>query len=245
MKSWTLIFGSTSGIAEAFARLEAGSGANLILVARNGDRLVQQKKDLEIRGASEVEVRSLDFLKFSSHPAFVQELFHQYHIDRVLMAQGCMFDQSLAENDFSKVKQSIEVNFMSVASLGNALIPAFEKQAAGQLAVISSVAGDRGRRSNFIYGSTKAAVQAYVSGLRGRLFASGVNVIDIRPGFVATAMTAHLKKGPLVAQADQVARGIQKAFRCRSVIVYLPGFWRMIMFVIRNLPDAVFKRLKF
>ncbi len=114
------------------------------------------------------------------------------------------------------------------------------------LGVITSVAGDRGRASNFIYGSAKAGLQAYLSGLRAKLFSQGIHVLDIRPGFVSTAMTAHLNRsGPLWASPDKVARDILKAFERRCDVLYTPGFWRLIMLVIRALPGAVFKRLKF
>lgn len=239
-----VVFGSTSGIAEAFAREQAQAGSKLILVARNADKLALQKSDLIARGAYDVTTHLLDFLNFQSHPVFVAKIFAE-SVDIVLMAQGTMYDQNVAEKDFAKVKESIDLNYTSVASLCNAMIPHFEKQNKGQIAVITSVAGDRGRRSNFIYGSTKAAVQAYVSGLRGRLFTANVDVLDVRPGFVSTAMTAHLKKGLLTAEPGPVARGIVKALQRRKYVVYLPWFWCGIMSIIRYLPETIFKRLKF
>ncbi|HXC65533.1 MAG TPA: SDR family NAD(P)-dependent oxidoreductase, partial [bacterium] len=120
----------------------------------------------------------------------------------------------------------------------------FEAQGRGCLAVISSVAGDRGRQSNYVYGTAKATVTAFLSGLRNRLFRSGVQVLTIKPGMVDTPMTAALKKGPLFASADTVAAGIVRAVDKRRDVVYVPGYWRLVMGVIKALPEGVFKRLK-
>jgi short-subunit dehydrogenase len=120
----------------------------------------------------------------------------------------------------------------------------FEKRGEGTLAAISSVAGDRGRQSNYVYGTAKAAVNAYLQGLRNRLYSKGVHVLTIKPGFVDTPMTAHLKQGPLFASVDQVARDIVKAIEKKKCIIYTPWFWRWIMLVIRLIPESLFRRLK-
>lgn len=139
--------------------------------------------------------------------------------------------------------EAIGVNFVSAASLLSHLANLMEKRRGGTIAVISSVAGDRGRQSNYVYGAAKAGLSAFASGLRNRLQKSGVSVVTIKPGFVDTPMTAHVKKGPLFATPEAVARGIVKAIDRRKDVVYVPGFWRPIMWLIRSIPERIFKRL--
>jgi short-subunit dehydrogenase len=239
-----VVFGSTSGIAEAYLRLVAKNGVSLILVARDGSKLDIQSADLKARGAKSVQTFTMDFSNFDSHGNVVKRCFESGPVDLVLIAQGAAAPQAEMETDFNKTMECFEINLLSLVSICNQLIPYFEKQKYGQIAGISSPAGDRGRQTNFIYGASKAGVQVYLAGLRGRLFGFGVNVLDIRPGFVSTRMTASMKQGPLFASPDAVAKGINRAIMRRKSVVYLPWFWCGIMLIIRNIPELIFKRLK-
>jgi short-subunit dehydrogenase len=166
-------------------------------------------------------------------------------VDVALIAHGTLPDQTACEADALLTLREFANNGTSTIALLTVLAQHFEHQKQGQLAVITSVAGDRGRPSNYVYGSAKAAVSVFCEGLRARLFKAGVSLTDIRPGFVATPMTQGLPlPAPLVAQPDAVARRMLKGIDRRVDVLYAPGFWALIMFVIRNIPSAVFKRLK-
>ncbi|HAI46873.1 MAG TPA: short-chain dehydrogenase [Stenotrophomonas sp.] len=238
-----LIIGATSAIAEAVARRYAARGAALCLVARNGQRLATIGADLGVRGAAQVSQYTLDVNDLDAHAGM---LAHAWQVlgtpDVVLVAHGTLPDQAACE-------ASVEVFMAEFATNGSAtlalLVPIANRLAEaghGTLAVITSVAGDRGRQSNYAYGAAKAATSAFLSGLRQRLFKRGVAVVDIRPGFVDTPMTAHLRKGPLWASPDQVAGRIVGGIARGTPVLYAPGFWRLIMLVIRLLPQAVFNR---
>jgi decaprenylphospho-beta-D-erythro-pentofuranosid-2-ulose 2-reductase len=162
----------------------------------------------------------------------------------VLIAHGTLPDQQACEASYDVTRREMEVNALSVISMLTYLANHFEKQGHGSLAIISSVAGDRGRQSNYVYGSAKAAVTVFLGGLRNRLHGAGVHVLTIKPGFVDTPMTSEFPKGPLWASPEKVAKGIHKAILKRRDVVYLPGFWRMVMRIIREIPEPVFKRLK-
>ena len=165
-------------------------------------------------------------------------------MDTVLIAHGTLGNQRAAESDFALAELEYRTNFLSVVSLLTPIAAYLENKHSGTIAVISSVAGDRGRQSNFIYGSAKGALSIYLAGLSNRLFSSGVKVITIKPGFVDTPMTAHLKKSFLFACPNKVAAGIYRAIEKGNDVVYLPYFWGWIMLLIRLLPENVFKRLK-
>ena len=166
-------------------------------------------------------------------------------LDAALIAHGTLPDQAACERDPALALREIMTNGSSVIALLSLLANRFEQQRAGSLAVITSVAGDRGRPSNYVYGSAKAAVSVFCEGLRARLFKSGVSLTDIRPGFVATAMTRGLPlPAPLVASPESVARRIVAGIDRRKDVLYTPAFWALIMLVIRTIPGFVFKRLK-
>lgn len=239
-----LIIGSTSGMAEAVARAWALKGDQIILVARSAAKLEVQKSDLVLRGAKSVDVHALDLADETAHQSLVDKIFSTAKVDTVLMAQGVMYTQDDCEQSFKKSMETVNINYLSVMSLCNKMITKFEAQGQGLIAVISSVAGDRGRQTNFIYGASKAAVQCYLSGLRGRLFKSKVQVTDIRPGFVSTALTATMKQGPLFVPAEVAAESIVKAIESKKSVAYVPWFWCWIMLVIRCIPEFIFKRLK-
>jgi short-subunit dehydrogenase len=165
-------------------------------------------------------------------------------LDVVLIAYGTLSDQKACESSVELTLQELSTNAISVAAILTRVATRFEQRKSGTIAVISSVAGDRGRQSNYVYGSAKALVTAFTSGLRQRLYKSGVGVVTIKPGFVDTPMTAAFPKGPLWASPRKVAAGIVRAIDRSDSVRYLPGFWRLIMLIIRSIPETVFRRLK-
>jgi decaprenylphospho-beta-D-erythro-pentofuranosid-2-ulose 2-reductase len=239
-----LFIGATSAIAEATARRFAKQGAKLYLLARNQERLDGLAADLRIRGASAVSHAAFDANDFASHEATLHRAIEDMGgLDLVLIAHGTLGDQKACEKDFQLAMQELNTNAISVMSLLTHLANYFEAQKRGTIAVIGSVAGDRGRQSNYVYGTAKGAVSIFLQGLRNRLHKSGVHVLTIKPGFVDTPMTAAFKKGPLWASPDKIAEGIVRSVKKRKTEVYLPGWWAAIMMVIRNIPERIFRTL--
>jgi decaprenylphospho-beta-D-erythro-pentofuranosid-2-ulose 2-reductase len=240
----TLIVGATSAIAESTARLLAQRGDALYLVARNEGRLAAIAADLSVRGSPRVGCEVLDANDLAAHESMLgrAELFLA-GLDTVLIAHGTLSDQKACESSVELTLQELQTNAISVVALLTLVANRLSQRRAGAIAVISSVAGDRGRGSNYVYGSAKALVTAFLSGLRQRLRSHGVAVITIKPGFVDTPMTAAFTKGPLWARPDAVAAGIVRALDRRSGTVYLPAFWRPIMLIIRAIPESLFLRL--
>ena len=242
-----LILGATSAIARATARLYAERGARLFLVARDPERLDTIAADLRVRGAEHVDVLAADLTEQDRHPEIVAAADDAMPaIDVVLIAHGVLPDQDACEADARAALTAIDVNFLSVVSLCTELANLMALRQAGTIAVISSVAGDRGRQSNYIYGAAKGGLNTFLQGLRNRLQPAGVHVVTIKPGFVATPMTEHMpdRSGPLWAQPEDIAAGIAGAVDKGRNEVYLPGFWALIMLIIRLVPEALFKRLK-
>ncbi|HAO32942.1 MAG TPA: SDR family oxidoreductase [Candidatus Competibacter sp.] len=241
-----LIVGATSAIAEATARRFAALGARFYLVGRNAEKLAAIVGDLEIRGGQAVHSESIDLDWLEQHPALLARAVQALGgIDLALIAHGSLPDQAACQKSVKMTLAAIQTNALSVISLATELANLFEARGRGTLVVIGSVAGDRGRQSNYVYGAAKGMVGLFLQGLRNRLNDKGVHVITVKPGFVDTPMTAAFeKKGLLWAQPDQIARGIVAAVERRRDVVYLPGFWRWIMIVIRHLPESIFKRLK-
>lgn len=240
-----LIIGATSAIAQATIRLYAEKNNNLFLVARNEEQLEIIASDAKIRGANQVEHAVVDLADMTKHNKLVENIYQSYEkIDVVLIAHGTLPDQEKCQNQVKETLQQIKVNGLSTVSLLTLLANRFEEQQSGTIAVISSVAGDRGRQSNYVYGSAKAMVSTFLQGLRNRLYEKGVNVLDIKPGFVDTPMTADFPKGPLWAKPEQVAKSIIKAIDKKRQTLYTPWFWWGIMTIIRNIPETIFKRLK-
>lgn len=240
-----LIFGATSAQAEATARLFAMDGSRFFLVARDPGKLAVVADDLRLRGAVKVAVAAADALDFERHPVLVDEAFDVLNgLDVVLIAHGTLPDQKSCEQSFAATRREFDINALGVMSLLIHVANRFERQGFGTIGVISSVAGDRGRQSNYVYGAAKGAVSIFMQGLRNRLHSSGVNVLTVKPGFVDTPMTAAFPKGTLWTRPQQVARGIYAAIEKKKDVVYLPWFWSPIMWVIRGLPEAIFKRLR-
>lgn len=240
-----LIIGATSAIATACARLWASEGSDFFLVARNVDKLQQTAADLKARGAKNVTLHEMDANDIDAHPLMLSRgLTALGQIDIALIAHGTLPDQKACERDVHLALREFANNGTSVIALLTILAEQFETQRCGSLAIISSVAADRGRPSNYLYGSAKAAVSTYCEGLHARLFKVGVHVTTIKPGFVDTPMTQGLSlPAALLAQPAQVAQRIVKGIANRVPTLYAPGFWGLIMLIIRSIPQPVFKRL--
>ena len=239
-----LILGATSGIAQIVSRCFAAEHARLFLVARDLEKLQTLTDDLKIRGAESVETCAANLTDDSSFSLIISKSVAVWGgLDAALIAHGTLPDQMSVENDPALLRNSIEVNYVSAVSLLMQLGKAFENQRSGVLAVIGSVAGDRGRHSNYVYGSAKAGLATFVAGLRLRLAAANVQVVLIKPGWVSTPMTAHLPQNFLFASAEQVGRGVYQAIISPRPIVYLPWYWKWIMRMIRSLPETVFAKL--
>ncbi len=240
-----LIIGATSAIAEETAKLFANQHHALFLVGRDAGKLAVIAADLKVRGAMQVDYATLDVNQLEQHPAVVEQAYHTLRgLDTVLIAHGTLDDQSACERDYINAERCLRTNFLSVVSLLTPIANRFEQQGYGCIAVISSVAGDRGRQSNYMYGAAKGGLSTFLQGLRNRLHRANVCVLTIKPGPVDTPMTAHFKKGLLWATPARVACGIQNAMEKRKNEVYLPWFWWPIMTIIKHIPEAIFKRLK-
>jgi short-subunit dehydrogenase len=239
-----LIVGATSAIAEATARLLAQRGDAIFLIGRRVDALAVIAADLEVRGAAKVGRATLDANDLGAHEHVLNEAERFLGgLDTVLVAYGSLSDQKACEESAELTAHELMNNGVSVAALLMGVAARFQNQRRGTIAVISSVAGDRGRESNYVYGSAKALVTSFASGLRQRLRKFGVAVITIKPGFVDTPMTAAFRKGALWAKPQQVAAGIVRGIDRSSNVIYLPAFWRPIMFIIRAIPENLFARL--
>lgn len=239
-----LVLGATSAIGIATMRIFAARGTTFYLVARNEEKLTLVAADLQVRGASAVHTCVIDLDETQRHTAMLHDAGEKLQgIDVALIAHGVLGDQADAERDYQVAAQVVQTNLLSAISLITWLANYFAERKSGTIAVVSSVAGDRGRKANYVYGTTKAALSTFLQGVRNRVDRLGVNVITIKPGFVATPMTAHLPGGILFATPERVARGIVRAIDGRKDVVYLPGYWRWIMAAVRAVPERVFKRL--
>jgi decaprenylphospho-beta-D-erythro-pentofuranosid-2-ulose 2-reductase len=239
-----LVLGATSGIAEATCRIWASQGARLFLVARNAEKLAAVATDLRTRGASFVDTAVADLDDTDKHPALLSHAVNSLTgLDIAYLAHGILGDQTKAEQDFNTAAQILYTNLMAPVSLLTWLANFCVQRHAGTLAVISSVAGERGRKSNYLYGSSKAGLSAFLGGLRNRVDREGVTVLAIKPGPVKTSMTSGMKGSEKFADADKVAQSIVKAIDKRQDVLYVPFQWEPIMFVIRHIPERVFKKL--
>jgi len=241
-----LIIGATSAIAEATARIWAQRGEELFLVARNQERLNLVTKDLKVRGASKVHGYFMDANNFDQHSLMLDEAFGTLGaIDVVLIAHGTLSNQKECEQSVELTIQEINTNALSAIALLTHLANRFESQGNGTIAVIGSVAGDRGRASNYVYGSAKAMVTTFTSGLRQRLYKSGISVVTIKPGFVDTPMTAELKKSLLWSSPAKVGSKIVASCERKNGEIYAPTFWWSVMIIIKLIPQIIFRKLLF
>ena len=232
------IIGATSAIAQATAACYAEEHAAFLLVARDAAKLAAVAADLRVRGAARVDELVADLADFARHHAIAAEAAD---VDIVLIAHGSLPDQRAIDRDPTAQVEAFTLNATSVISLAAEFANVLEARRGGTLAVIGSVAGDRGRRSNYVYGAAKAAIHSYCDGLRGRLAEAGANVLLIKPGWVDTPMTSGMKKNPLFAGARSVGRGIHDAIAAKRAVVYLPWFWRWISLIVRMLPARFIK----
>lgn len=240
-----VLIGATSAVVTEFAYLNLAHSNHFFLVSKNEEKLNALKQNLLSRGAAQVHCLGSDLSDTESYANLVEEIQrHNSHIDLLLLGQGVLPPQSDFERDNCSLMQSTAVNYLSVVYLLNALAPQFERQKQGSIAVISSVAGIRGRRSNYLYGSQKAGVQAFVEGYAARMQPFGVHVLDIRPGLIDTPMTAHMKKNRLFSSAKTVAKDIMNAIVRKKSVLYTPAYWWSIMFIVRLLPRSILRRLK-
>lgn len=238
-----LILGAVSDIAEAIAYAYAQRGDEVMLAARNVSRLERTRADLEIRYGKSPTLLEFDATAFGTHPDFYRNL--PKAPDTVVCVFGFMDDNEKALADFALAQQTIDVNYTGAVSILNVAASAMAQRGSGTLVGISSVAGERGRQSNFIYGSAKAGFTAYLAGLRNYLFHKGVHVLTVKPGFVNTKMTAGLPLNPkLTAQPAQIAKDVLRAADKKKNVLYSLWMWKYIMAIIRNIPEGVFKKLK-
>ena len=239
-----LIVGATSAIAHEAAKCFAKDGAEFFLVARSPEKLEDIGNDLKVRGAKRIETFLLDVTDLDRHQEMIETAISTLDgLDMVLISHGTLGDQQKCQVSVSQTLKEFTTNCTSVISLLTILAGYFEQQKRGCIAVVSSVAGDRGRQSNYVYGAAKGALSVFLQGLRNRLSKAGVAVVTVKPGLIDTPMTASVKKGLLTASAQGVGEGIYRAMKDRKEVVYLPWFWRPIMLIVRNIPEPVFKRL--
>lgn len=247
MSQRIVVLGATSKIAQEIARLAAADHKDLILVGRHSERLSAVAGDLTARGAVGVESVSADLADIASHPALVDEILAKMpNFDTVLLAYGTLSDQARAEDSAEYALSELTTNFTSAVSLLTRLSNVLMQRRSGCFAVITSVAGDRARRSNYIYGTAKGALALFAQGLRAQLVSSGVRVLTIKPGPVATPMTADLPGSRRFASPKAVALTIYREIEHgHSDILYVPSYWRWVMMAIRHIPERIGKKLKF
>jgi len=238
-----LIIGATSAIAEHCARIWAARGDALHLVARNEQHVQVIASDLKVRGASEVTTYVTDLNNMDKHEELLDVADAALGgVDIVLIAHGTLSNQKSCELSVKETLAEIQTNALSTISLLTLIANKFEAKQSGTICVISSVAGDRGRASNYVYGTAKAMLTTFTSGLRQRLHKFNVSVVTIKPGFVDTPMTSELKKGFLWAKPSAIAARIVDAIEKKNTEIYMPSFWWLIMFIIKSMPDKLFRR---
>jgi hypothetical protein len=237
-----LIVGAKSDIAKATAREFAKQGYDLYLAARNSNELEAFANDITVRTQRTVKTVELNILDYQSHQLFYDQLPEKPL--GVITAVGYLGNQKKAQSDFNEAKRIIDSNYTGVVSLLNIIAHDFKQRQSGFIVSISSVAGDRGRKSNYIYGSAKAALTVYLSGLRNRLYDAHVQVLTVKPGFVATKMTEGMDlPEKLTAQPDTVAKNIYNAQQKGKNVIYTKWIWRYIMLIIKMIPEWKFKRM--
>lgn len=241
-----LILGGKSLIAKCVADNFAKNKHNVLFAGRIIDEPEKLAKDFEVRYQVKASSVIFDALDYNSHPKFVEDVLKEIpDLDYVLIAFGYLGEQEKSQNEWNEAKLIIESNFVGVVSIANLFANHFEQKKSGNIIMISSVAGDRGRPSNYTYGSAKAGLTAYASGLRARLCKSGVNVLTVKPGFVATPMTYGMPLPKLLtASPEKVGKEIYKAAVKRKSVLYTPFYWKWIMRVVKLVPEGIFKKMK-
>lgn len=243
MEENVLILGATSDMAIAIARHLAVKGYSITLAARNLERLTALEGDLRVRYKAMVTSVQFDALHFEGHVAFYNALPEKPDI--VICVFGLLGNQAEAQQNWTHCRDIIDTNYTGALSIVNVVANDFERRKKGTIVGISSVAGERGRQSNYIYGSAKAGFTTYLSGLRNRLYHHGVHVVTVKPGFVKTRMIENITTpGPITASPKQVAEKVLSAIRRKKNTVYVLSIWGLIMLVIKMIPESIFKRLK-
>ncbi len=241
-----LILGGASAIAFETAKKFAADGDRLFLADLMLNRLEILREDINARFPTDIGIAEFNALDFTGHPDILQKADEYLgSIDIALIAYGTLPDQELMQSDVSKAVEQFNLNCTSIISLCTIISNYFEEKGAGTLAVISSVAGDRGRQSNYLYGAAKGCITTFLQGLRNRLSKKNVQIITIKPGQVDTPMTADMPKSPLFVKPVVVGQGIYKAIIQQKDVVYLPGWWKLIMFIVKIIPEGIFKKLNF
>lgn len=242
-----MIVGATSAIASEAALIWGKAGHALYLVARNQAKLDAVVAHLTTHGCQKLHTKVMDLNDATLHLAMIGEAANAMGgLDRLLIAHGSLSPQAACEQDAALTLAEMHVNFLGPVSMVTHAANYFAEQGSGTIGVITSVAGDRGRMSNYVYGSAKGGLSRFLQGVRHRLASQNVKVVDIRPGFVDTPMTAHIeRKGVLFASAEQVAHGVVKAMERGQHTVYLPWFWRWILLAVKHTPDFIFHKTKF
>jgi short-subunit dehydrogenase len=241
-----LILGATSAIASALAREFAAHKFDLVLGGRDGEELNALASDLSLRYGVRAGVLSFDALDTQTHDSTLRSFLSEIGnaLEGVVICMGYLGDQAKGQCDWEEARRILETNFNGCVSALNILANHFEPRRAGFICAISSVAGDRGRQSNYLYGAAKAGLSTFLQGLRNRLFHANIKVITVKPGFVDTHMTYGRPGLFLVACPESVAKGIFRAIIKGKDVVYLPWFWRFVMLVVESIPEAIFKRLR-
>ena len=239
--NFVLIIGAKSDIGKVVARAYAREGYDLYLASRDADDNQDLANDIRVKFDRQVECIELDILDYESHRSRYETM--NTKPVGVITVVGYLGSQATAQSVFSETRKIIDTNYVGIVSFLNVVADDFERRGSGFIVGITSVAGDRGKKSNYIYGSSKAALAAYLSGLRNRLSSANVQVLTVKPGFVNTKMTAGLDlPGALTVQPDNVANAIIKAHKRNRNVIYVHWIWRWIMLVIRSIPEFVFKK---
>lgn len=243
MSKTCLILGAKSDIGRALAHRFAKDGFRLYLAGRRAEELEADAADLKVRQKAEASAHEFDALAYDTHEAFYAQF--DPAPDVVISLVGSLPEQSDAEKDLPRLLRTLATNFNGCAHILSIAANAMEERKSGTIIGISSVAGDRGRASNYLYGSAKAGFTAFLDGLRNRMYAHGVHVVTVKPGFVYTKMTEGMDlPGPLTAKPEEVANDVFKSYRRKKNILYTKWFWRWIMWIIRNIPEWKFKKMK-
>lgn len=244
MSNRVCIVGATSGIARALAHRFARDGWDLVLAGRDMEELWRIASDLSIRYQVSAEVQGFRAEESGDYGRFFLACLAGGPLAGIVVCHGYLGDQALAQRDGQETERIIRVNFTSAATLLHEAAAYFERERRGFICAISSVAGDRGRQSNYVYGAAKGGLTILLQGLRNRLYRAGVSVITVKPGFVDTGMTFGLPGMFLVASPEHVADRIYKATQRGTHTLYVPSFWALVMLIIKLVPESVFKRLR-
>jgi decaprenylphospho-beta-D-erythro-pentofuranosid-2-ulose 2-reductase len=241
-----LILGATSMIARETAAAFADAGYDLILAGRSAEEVERVAADVAIRHGVRAGVKTFDALDTGNHERFAEAVTGAAGdaLSGVVVAFGLLGDSERAETDSDHAGEIIAANYTGAVSVLTRLVPYFERKKGGFIVGISSVSGDRGRQSIYTYGSAKGGFSIYLQGLRNRLYRSGVHVLTVKPGFIDTRMTYGAVKTGMAADPAVVARAIIQGIEKKKSVVYVPGIWRLIMLVIRHIPESIFKRLR-